>query len=206
MLIRSDSLVHLNALGHEAMKAYGVATVLDLRSDAETVKNPSPFAGGAGARYLHHALVDDRNMNSIGDSESMLERYLFIVNARPQAFRDVFQAIADAEGCVLFHCYAGKDRTGLIAALLLSLAGVAPEEIARDYTDTDIQLASQYEVWIAEAPPEKRDAFREELQCPPDRILSVLEHIDSKWGGVPGYLEAAGMQPATIDTLSARLT
>jgi protein-tyrosine phosphatase len=205
VLVRSDHSGHLNALGREAVKAYGVTTVLDLRSDSETAKSPSPFAGGTGAEYVHRALVDDRNMNNIGDSESMLDRYLFIVNTRPHAFREVFEAVAQAEGAVLFHCFAGKDRTGLVAAMLLALAGVSPEHIAADYGETDVQLARQYEVWIGEAPPEKRDAFRAELQCPPDRILAVLDHFEHRWGGVAGYLEAAALTPENIDRLSAKL-
>jgi protein-tyrosine phosphatase len=150
-------------------------------------------------------LIDDKNMNNIGDALDMFERYLFIVNTRPHAFRDVFEAIAEADGTVLFHCFAGKDRTGLVAAMLLSLAGVQDGDIAADYGETDVQLASQYEVWIEEAPAEKRAAFRAELMCPPERILGVLEHIDRRWGGVASYLEDAGMAPAAIDRVAAKL-
>jgi protein-tyrosine phosphatase len=156
-------------------------------------------------RYVSRVLIDDKNMNNIGDSASMLERYLFIIETRPQAFRDVFQTIAEADGSVLFHCFAGKDRTGLVAAMLLDLSGVPREGIAADYTATDVQLARQYEVWIDEAPAEKRDAFRDELSCPPERILGVLDHLGAKWGGVAGYLEASGVTAENIDRLSSKL-
>ena len=187
------------------MRAYGVTTVIDLRSTSETIKSPSPYAEDSAAAYIHRELVDDANMNNIGDSESMFERYLFIVNNRPHAFGDVFNALAESEGAVLFHCFAGKDRTGLVAAMLLALSDVPPEHIAADYGETDAQLAKQYDVWVAEAPAEKRDAFREELRCPPERILGVLEHIQTKWGGVEGYLEAAGMKASSIVRLGAKL-
>ncbi|TMF97272.1 MAG: tyrosine-protein phosphatase, partial [Chloroflexi bacterium] len=82
----------------------------------------------------------------------------------------------------------------------------APDDIAADYGQTDLQLAPQYERWIAEAPAEKRDAFRDELRCPPERILGVLDHIERRWGGVAGYLEAAGMAPSTIDRVAAKLS
>ena len=206
VLIRSDHVGQLNASGVDAMEAYGVTTVLDLRSIGETVNRPSPFADGSRTRYLHRELIDDANMTHIGDSQSMFDRYIFIVEKRPQAFGQVLEAVAGAEGCVLFHCFAGKDRTGLVAAMLLSVAGVAPEDIAADYGQTDLQLAPQYERWIAEAPPEKRDAFRDELRCPPERILGVLDHIERRWGGVAGYLEAAGMAPSTIERVAAKLT
>jgi len=205
VLVRSDSVGHLNESGLEAMEAYGVSAVIDLRSESEVLKNPSPFLGGSSTAYIHHALIDDRNMNNIGEAQDMLERYLFIVNTRAHAFRDVFNSMAEVDGTVLFHCYAGKDRTGLVAAMLLAIAGVSRDDIAADYAETDIQLANQYEVWISEAKPDRRVAFRDELHCPPERILGVLDHMEKRWGGVEAYLEASGMQPDAIDRVRSRL-
>ncbi len=206
MLIRSDSLVHLTPEGREAMSAYGVTTVLDLRSQSELMRNPSPYAGGVdGVRYVHSELIDDSNMNQIGDAKDMFERYVFIIDKRPHAFAGVFRAIAEADGGLVFHCFAGKDRTGVVTAMLLSLAGVAHADIADDFGQTDVQLAPQYETWISEAPPDRRDSFRDELRCPPDRILRVLDHFDRKWGGVASYLEAAGMTYTGIDQVASKL-
>jgi protein-tyrosine phosphatase len=205
VLIRSDHLGHLNASGREAMIAYGVNVVVDLRSDSELLSSPNPFAAGDTAEYIHSPLIDDANMNKLGEAGDMFQRYLRVVDLRAAAFRDVFTSVAKAEGGVLFHCFAGKDRTGLVAAMLLSLAGVAPDDIAADYAATDEQLAKQYEIWINEAEPARQAAIRDELHCPPDRILGVLEYLDQRWGGVEGYLEASGMPPANIDRLAAKL-
>jgi protein-tyrosine phosphatase len=106
---------------------------------------------------------------------------------------------------VVFHCFAGKDRTGLVAAMVLSLAGVPNDAIADDFAETDAQLARRYEEWLAAAAPERRSEMREELSCPPDRILGVLDHLRQRWGGIHGYMEAAGMSATTIDELSAKL-
>jgi protein-tyrosine phosphatase len=205
VLVRSDYLGHLTATGRDALIAYGVTTVIDLRSASEVVKKPNPFADGSGPAYVHRERIDDANMRQIGDSPDMFDRYLMILDNRPQAFRAIFESVAAVDGGVLFHCYAGKDRTGLVAAMLLDLAGVSPGDIAVDYGETDLCLAPQYEKWISEAAPERRDAFRQELRCPPERILGVLEHLQTKWGGVEAYLEASGMTPANIDRLSAKL-
>jgi hypothetical protein len=89
--------------------------------------------------------------------------------------------------------------------MLLALAGVSDDEIGADYAETDVQLAKQYETWIDEAPAERREAFRVELRCPPERILGVLDAMRRRWGGVEGYLEAAGVPPITIDRLSSKL-
>jgi len=206
VLVRSDHLGLLNPSGRESLHAYGVTTVLDLRSDGEIAQAPSPFAAGVGATYIHRPLIDDKNMNNIGDATDMMERYLFILDNRPEAFADVFTTLAHAQGTVLFHCFAGKDRTGLVAAMLLTLADVSPEVIAADYGETDIQLAKQYEIWINEAEPDRRESFRNELRCPPERILGVLEHLGRKWGGVAGYLEAAGMTAGDIERIGKKLS
>ena len=181
-----------------------MATVIDLRSPRElAVDAPSALEGAA---YVNIPLVDDLSLRDIGDTADMLERYLSILDGRPEAFRDVFFAVAEANGGVLFHCFAGKDRTGLIAAMALSLAGVDEMEIAADFAETDRRLAKRYEAWIASAPPEKREAMRAELSCPPERILGVLDHLERGWGGVAGYLEAGGLDAARIDLVARRLT
>lgn len=188
------------------MKAYGISTVIDLRSPSELATDVATAARVAGVQYLHRPLVDDANMRKLGDAADMLGRYFMMLDNRPHAFRDVFTAVASADGGLVFHCFAGKDRTGLIAAMLLALAGVPPDHIALDFTETDKQLARKYEEWLAGAEPEKRDQMREDLHCPPERILAVLEYLDRKWGGVPSYLEFAGMTPTNIDRVSAKLT
>jgi protein-tyrosine phosphatase len=213
MLVRSDDLGNLNAAGRDAMTAYGVTTVIDLRSDSErngTFDPRFPRSAGEnraadGVQYLHRALVDDAGLKRLGEATNMYERYLLMLSTRQDAFRDIFTSIADAEGAVVFHCFAGKDRTGLVAALVLDLAGVSAEHVAADFSETDVQLASQYELWISQSPADKQAEMREELRCPADRILGVLDFIETKWGGSACYLEASGVTPENIDRLASRL-
>jgi protein-tyrosine phosphatase len=205
VLVRSDSIAHLTPVGREAMVAYGVSTVIDLRTDAELLRAPNPCADNAGPAYRHLPLIDDSMMVGLGEASGMFERYLWMLDGRPEAFRAIFETVATAEGGVVFHCFAGKDRTGLVAAMLLSIAGVPNDAIATDFAETDAQLALRYQEWIAAAAPERRSEMREEFRCPPDRILGVLDHLQQRWGGVHGYMEAAGMTPTTIDRLGAKL-
>jgi protein-tyrosine phosphatase len=194
------------------MVAFGVTTVIDLRTKAELAGAPAdprfPRLGAAvaasraaGVTYLHHPLVDEVK----GKVATGVGRYIEIVDTRQAAFGEVFNAIAEAPGPVLFHCFAGKDRTGLVAAMLLELAGVEREHIAADYCETDIQLAKQYEIWLREAAPDRLDEIRADLCCPADRILGVLDHVDRSWGGVAAYLEAGGVSASHLDRLSSRL-
>ena len=206
VLVRSDSIAHLTPAGREALVAYGVTTVIDLRTDGEVSKTPNPFVANVGPAYRHLPMIDDSMMVELGAASGMFERYLMMLDGRPEAFRAIFEAVAEVEGGAVFHCFAGKDRTGLVAAMLLSLAGVPDEAIAADFAETDAQLAVSYQEWIDSAAPERRGEMREEFRCPPDRILGVLEHLNKKWGGVPAYLEASGMKPESLDRLGAKLS
>ena len=208
------------------MISYGIANVIDLRSEQEVsggaVGPPfSAFQSGTlvpldapgsisdGGRreptYINLPLVDDKTAEVLNRAPTMPERYRLMIDHRQAAIGTIFQSIARAEGPVLFHCFAGKDRTGLIAAMMLSLAGVEPEAIGADYAETDEQLSTRYQEWLARAKPEHLESMRDELRCPPDWMLSAVTHVELRWGGVAAYLEAAGLAPADIDRLTAML-
>jgi protein-tyrosine phosphatase len=188
------------------MWEYGVNTVIDLRSESEIAKNPSPFAPpDYGPRYLHLPLIDDGFAAAIAGTIGMADRYKLMVDHRQQAFGQTFTALARASGPAVFHCFAGKDRTGLVAAMLLSLAGVEEAAIAADYAETDEQLASRYAEWLAAAPHERLEAMRDEFRCPPEWMLGALEHVSQAWGSVEAYLASAGVEPSDMATLQARL-
>jgi protein-tyrosine phosphatase len=212
VLVRSDNLHSLTVAGQEAMAAYGVTKVIDLRSESEVATSPSPFAPAESAAlpvaaltYAHLPLVDDATMLKMADASDMFERYLMMLEDRPAAFSEIFSTLARAEGTVVFHCFAGKDRTGMVAAMSLALAGVGVDAIAADYAETDSQMAARYEDWLAAAPPEQLQAMRDDLRCPPERIVGVLEHIDKRWGSVEGYLAAAGVPSSDISNLRSKL-
>jgi protein-tyrosine phosphatase len=208
VLVRSDNLRSLNAAGQEAMVAYGVTTVIDLRSESEVAKSPSPFASTDGADapiYLHLPLIDDATMLKLAEASDMFERYLMMLEHRSAAFSEIFSTLARTEGAVVFHCFAGKDRTGMVAAMSLALAGVDIDAIATDYAETDVQMATRYEEWLAAASPEQLEEMRDDLRCPPERIVGVLEQLDKRWGGVEGYMEAAGMPAGDISALRSKL-
>ena len=211
MLVRSDNLRSLTAAGQEAMVAYRVTDVIDLRSGSEVASSPSPFAAmepfaGPAPTYTHLPLVDDATMRKLAEAPDMFDRYLMMLEHRADAFSAIFTALARTDGAAVFHCFAGKDRTGMVAAMSLALAGVDVDSIAADYAETDSQMATRYEEWLAAAPPAQLEEMREDLRCPPERIVGVLDHLETRWGGVEGYLEAAGMSAADVSTLRSKLT
>jgi protein-tyrosine phosphatase len=210
MLVRSDNLRSLTAAGQEAMVAYGVTDVIDLRSESEVASSPSPFAtpqpfAGPAPTYTHLPLVDDSTMRKLAEAPDMFDRYLMMLDHRADAFREIFTALARTEGAAVFHCFAGKDRTGMVAAMSLALAGVDIDSIASDYAETDTQMATRYEEWLAAAQPDRLKEMREDLRCPPERMVAVLERLDQRWGGVEGYLTTTGVSQADISQLRWKL-
>ena len=220
--MRSDNVAALTSAGRQAMIDYGITTVIDLRSEAEVKGAPGPpfsafqskspvspamsDADGSPLLRLHPPLIDDATAPMLNEAPAMQDRYILMLERRQPAMGAIFEAIASAEGPVLFHCFAGKDRTGIVAGLMLSVAGVEPEAIGQDYAETDVQLASRYEEWLATAAAERMQIMRDELRCPPEWMLGTLDHLKSKWGGVEGYLEAAGLDPSAISRLQGKLT
>jgi protein-tyrosine phosphatase len=219
--VRSDNVASLTSAGRRAMIDYGIATVIDLRAESELKGSPGPpfsdfqsaepivsrqlqHEGGAPV-YLNLPLVDDEVAFVLNEAPSMPDRYKVMIDLRQAALGRIFDAIARAEGPLVFHCFAGKDRTGLVAAMLLSLNGVEPAAIGDDYAETDAQLATRYTQWLAKASPDRREQMQDELRCPPEWMLSTLDYVEHKWGGVGSYLEAAGVSPVGIDRLSTKL-
>ena len=138
----------------------------------------------------------------------LLDLYLRALSERGNVIVDVLNAIADAsDGVVLFHCTAGKDRTGLIAAMLLSLAGVAEDLIVEDYALTRERIAPLIADFLADAVKRGLDveAFRPLLVCEAATMAATLAHLSSLHGSVAAYLAAVGLDPATANRLRARL-
>ncbi len=119
-----------------------------------------------------------------------------------EELKQVMDVIATASaGPLLFHCVAGKDRTGVIAALLLAVADVVPEAIAYDYAASTENLRDAYLKRYSDAEPA---AIIDAVQCPEAGVHHMLAYLE-KFGGAQAYLEEIGMSPEHIARLRARL-
>ena len=167
-LLRADDLAQLTAEGLTALRDYGVATVLDLRWPEEAAQHPSPVPRALPeVRYERVSLLthteDEWRLRS-RDVEKELWKCVVLERARLELKQVLHVIAAAAPGPLLFHCIAGKDRTGLIAALLLALADVTPEAIAHDYAMSSENLREGYlERHYAEADPAR---ILEAIRCP----------------------------------------
>jgi protein-tyrosine phosphatase len=208
-VVRSDSPAALTGAGRAALAAYGVRAIVDLRLETELADAPNPFAepGDHGIVYTNVSFIDptaappDAVTTLADDYLEMLDRY-----RRPVA--EAVTAVAQAPpGVVLVHCAAGKDRTGLVAALLLGLVGVPAETVAADYALTGEALRPVIEAWLDSDPDERadREAMLARYAPTAEVMLEVLARLDDRYGGVEPYLLEAGVAQADLDRLRDRL-
>ncbi len=209
-VLRADGLHRLDASDVDDLVGRGLCTVIDLRRPSELAEAPNPFARHDRVAY-HHVSLFDRlaPLEMVGSDNLLLDLYKLAFRERRQEFAAVMGIIADApEGAVLFHCAAGKDRTGLVAAILLGLAGVAPEDIVADYALTGPLIAPLLEGFVDHARARGLDVagFRRLLTCEPETMAATLAELDDMHGGVAGYLGSIGLSDNTIARLRSRLT
>ncbi len=208
-VVRSDSLAALTPAGRQALLDYGVRAMVDLRLPDEVAARPNPFAvpDTHGVAYANVSFIDPAAAPPAGDL-TLADDYKRMLDRFHRAVAEVMAVIANApEGGVLVHCAAGKDRTGLISALLLGLVGVAPETIAADYALTAENLRPRDEEWLEHGPGDR--AEREELLIrfapTAEVMLEVLDHLAERYGGVEAYLLRAGVTADDLARLRARL-
>ncbi|MCZ7437746.1 tyrosine-protein phosphatase [Micromonospora sp. WMMC241] len=174
-LVRTDNHRRLGAAGLAALRSYGVSRVLDLRWRSEAEADPSPLA--ADSRYrLVPACFDPT-----GDEDIPPDSYRLLVDASRERLAAAFTAIADAPpGAVVVHCHGGRDRTGVLVALALHIAGVPVSAIAADYALTE--------------------------NAPAFMITNTWDHLHTRYGGVTDYLLGSGVAAAHLSAVRTRLT
>lgn len=211
-IFRADGLHRLDAAGVEALHAAGVRTVIDLRHDHELAKQPDPFEGDARIAYHNVSLFADLSPAALmqnGEGDLLLGLYRNAIATRQAAIREVLGLIADApdDGVVLFHCTAGKDRTGIIAALVLGNAGVDHTTIGHDYSLTKAAIAPIVADFEANMAARGEDASRSMslLACEPETMAALLADLEAQYGGIPAYLSHIGLDDARLDRLRNRL-
>jgi len=207
-ILRADGLHRLDAEGMDNLVSEGVTTVIDLRHEGELATQPNPFSANPAVAYHNVSLFDQLAPEPSESGDVLLELYKLALTTRQPAIAEVLTIIAEApEGAVLFHCTAGKDRTGIVSALLLSLAGVEAGLIVEDYALTGQMIAPMVEEIIANAAERGADieSFRPLLASEPSTMHATIAHLEENYGTAVAYLERIGLPAAVIDRLRNRL-
>jgi hypothetical protein len=184
-VIRSDLPGGLSRVDARVLDDYGVRSVIDLRAPRELSERPNPLRDSPG--YRHRPLLGDRDLDLLTELRDLPGSYLWKVDNRGEAIAAILAEIAESPpGGVLFHCLAGKDRTGVVAALLLTVVGVGRDAIVEDYVLSDGTMPTEF-------PPT------------PEVMLGMLDHLDHRHGGVPAYLAGIGVGAPVQEALRRRL-
>lgn len=196
--LRGDNPAGLSQANIQWLLDRNITTIVDLRSDEELARQPDQLAGLEGFEYHHCPLV---GIEKLPNLEADIGRgYFNAMDSRVYVGR-AMQIIAAAPGGVLYHCTAGKDRTGILSMLLLSLAGVSQEDILADYQSSEIYLMPIMKIIQARVPNLAAFAGHSRREYMEECIRLLLEH----YGSVPQYLRAAGLTDRDLDALRNKL-
>ncbi|HZP31172.1 MAG TPA: tyrosine-protein phosphatase [Acidimicrobiia bacterium] len=207
-VFRSDSLAYLDRDEAERLVAeLGVEVVLDLRSDQEVGELPLTTLEAAGMTVRRIPLLDGLHASDEDfewESLTLVGLYQLMLDRCADGFVAATRLVADAtHHPLVFQCAAGKDRTGVLAALVLGTLGVDDETIALDYART----AAAIEVIRRRlaARPATREVPEQFLAVEAATMRQLLQGLREEYGSVPGYLHARGLEPEAADALRAAL-
>lgn len=209
VLVRSDNVRKLSDRGWQSLAEHGIARIVDLRWPEELTDDPPR---DVDIDVVHVSLLGVLDPDYSDDAEDYLaagdpagywgKLNIEIIDGYRETIGEALTAIADADGPVVFHCAGGKDRTGLVSALLLRNAGVSIDDVAADYALTFDALQREPHD-AADDDALRRRTFW--LSCPPEAMRRALEHLDREYGDVAGYLRSCGLDDTRIERLRDRL-
>lgn len=208
--LRSDGLSLLTPRDEKLLHDYGVRAVIDLREPHEASADPDRTIG-TDVAFVNVPLFDynvadaKRGTAELDFSNMSLGALYCEILGNYEAVRSCFRFIASVgDGCVLFHCAAGKDRTGILSMLLLSLAGVDKWDIVADYVQSrpNLMRSGYYAEQWEDA---SLQAWRSMLDSPAEAIESAYDYIIDVHGGVENYLLACGVPDEDVAAVRRRL-
>lgn len=209
-LYRADGLHRVAPDAVAGLATLGWQTVLDLRTIPEV---DAGAYRADGVQVIHLPMLRETwSTDTRRDADPvsfLVERYLEMLDHGADAIAAAV-AILGAPGRLpaVFHCAAGKDRTGVLAALVLAVAGVADETIAADYA-LSASAMDRIVAWYRSTQPQVVDRMVDQpqqlLACPAEAMMEFLSELRDRYGTVEDYLIQAGASPTTITLLRSQL-
>jgi protein-tyrosine phosphatase len=212
-VIRADSVRTLTDAGWDSLVAHGVARIVDLRSHGELAADPPR---DVPVEVVHVSVMAEHGdpvweeIEALADADPERGPQIFYRESLRRwgdRFAEAVAAVSHApDAPVVVHCQGGRDRTGLVAALLLRLAGVSREDAAADYALSSSRLEPNWRRWVDEAPDEDERERRLRLSATPAAaMLDTLERLEREHGSAGAFLRAHGLSDETVARARARL-
>jgi len=197
---RSDAPVNLSAADVETLRRLGITTHIDLRTREEVERRPSAVANLEGFRYHHVDLC--ACMQMMPDSEEGVAVSYLEMAEQVGPMARIFRIIAHTEGGLLFHCAAGKDRTGVVAAILLMLAGAKKPDLLADYILTAAYMREPVRKFLETDPDIPAYIVTPKIEF----MEAFLDRFLAAHSSARNYLETIGIPAEEIESITQRLT
>jgi protein-tyrosine phosphatase len=202
-LFRSDSLSPVTADDARLLtEELGLLAVVDLRTARELGREGRGDLADVALHYHHVPLIDDFEDGERQLDGRLHEFYVHMLAERAERVSDALAAIASevADHATVFHCTAGKDRTGIVAALVLALLGVSDEDIVADYVLTQDVMPAMIERYPRRAlRGSTGDRYPSPiLRAEADTMHETLAVLTEAYGSAAGWAEAAAVDPVIV--------
>lgn len=207
-LYRSDCLDQLDAEGQAWLVHAGLRSVIDIRGNAERAERPNVFAASKTVAYRHFPLWVGPPPPDF--EPDLREGYLREVDLLGRRLAELLEELLHSNMLpTLVHCHAGKDRTGVVIALILAAVGTEPHAIAEDYALSQTCLGPEYitetREWVLSQGWDW-SVWEHTAWTPPERMLKTLAYIDERHGNVERYLLDHGLPRSVLHELREALT
>ena len=209
---RSQAL-SLSAADLSTVNTLGITADYDLRTTSEIAQSPDVVP--AGATYTNLNVLADVSLTPTLTSAAAAEQYMqqmeqdFVTNATAQAaFRDLLTGIADSKGASLYHCTAGKDRTGWASAVLLTLLGVPQDTVMKDYllSNTYYFDSAAVQAMLKQMPAAQAAVYTPMLEVQASYLQAGFTQVAASYGSMYNYaVHGLGLSPKTVAKLRAKL-
>ncbi|KAI9068474.1 hypothetical protein FKP32DRAFT_1663747 [Trametes sanguinea] len=216
---RSGEISHIKPEGMQQLRELGITTIYDLRSETEMHRYETPIPSIEGVEIVHipvfktedyspEAMAKRFELYASGKTEAFMTLYTQILDNAGPAFAVVLRHIRDRpDSPLMFHCTAGKDRTGILAAILLKLVGVDDETIAQDYALTRVGREPAREMImrrLSKVPffADNMEAALNMFSSRAETMVAFLKMLDERYGGVENYVKnVVGLTDDDIATI-----
>lgn len=198
LLVRSNVPINLGNEEINILKQMNLRTIIDLRSDDEIKNKPSVFMKNQGF-YFNHIQINGKG-NLPKEKNAVLDSYIEMLEGKEQ-IKSFFTILNEAKTGIIYYCNAGKDRTGVVTALILSLLGVDREEIVQDYMASGVFLKDMLQSYSKG----QKDLF-DIINPRSETMHGLLDYIDKKYSNVESYLQNCGLSMEILNSIKNKYT
>ena len=206
IFLRSGDMSAMTKDDQAALLRQGIRCVIDLRMAKEIAIAPNVFSDSKKVAFFNHDFWGTRfddyrsKRKTATPEEKLSDLYCAGLEINGFVMAAVMKTLASSEGSFVFHCRSGKDRTGLVAALLLVIAGVPDEVVAKD-----LGLSTTYlnEPELTEEDLKKPGAYQK--GSAPETMMLTLEFLRDRYSGVEGYLRDQGVSVSEIESVREKI-